>query len=255
MTSTCPRCALLLILLGVLFVSSVLAEDPDATNLIVKMDQLLRGDSSKGTYRMDIITPDWSRYIEMKYWTLGKDKSMILITSPVKEKGISFLRVKTEVWNYLPSIERTIKIPPSMMMQSWMGSDFTNDDLVKESSIVNDYSHKLLREETIKKVSCYVCELIPNQDAAVVWGKILVWIRTNDNIPVREEFYDEDGSLVNIMLFEEIKHMGGRNIPTLLTMIPQKKTGHKTTMKISEAEFDLSLKESFFSLKNIKRLK
>ena len=141
-----------------------------------------------------------------------------------------------------------------MMMQSWMGSDFTNDDLVKESSIVHDYEQKLLREETYRDEKVYVIELIPKPDAPVVWGKILVWVRQSDYVPFREEYYDEDGVLINVLVFDGIREMGGRVIPAVMTMIPQDKEGHKTILTVQSIEFNISLKESFFSLRNIKRL-
>ena len=146
----------------------------DIKEIVKKADEKFRGMSSQGELTMTIERPSWSRTVSMKNWTLGNEFSLIYITAPAKEKGQVFLKRQNEMWNWVPSIERMIKIPPSMMMQSWMGSDFTNDDLVKESSLVKDYAHNLLSEEKIEGYDCYKIELIPNEDAPVVWGKILM---------------------------------------------------------------------------------
>jgi len=164
---------LMTLLLG-LFAISAFAQDIDIKEIVRKSDEKFRGTSSTGSFSMTIQRPTWSRTISMKSWSLGTDYSLIYVTAPAKEKGQVFLKRKNEMWNWVPTIERMVKVPPSMMMQSWMGSDFTNDDLVRESSIVKDYTHKLLGEETIDKYPCYKVELIPLENAPVVWGKVLM---------------------------------------------------------------------------------
>ena len=191
----------------------------------------------------------------MKNWTLGNEYSMIYITSPAKEKGQVFLKRQNEMWNWVPSIERMIKIPPSMMMQSWMGSDFTNDDLVKESSLVKDYDQKLLGEEKLEGYDCYKIELIPHEDAAVVWGKIDMWVSKDDYLWLKAEYYDEDGYLVNTEILSNIKKMDDRIMPTHLEMIPADKEGNKTILNFDNIKFNVNLNESFFSQQNMRRVR
>ena len=149
------------------------AQELTAKDIVRIADEKNRGETMQGEMSMTIIRPKWERTVSMKSWSKGDKYFMIYITEPAKEKGQVFLKVDKEMWNYVPTISRMIKIPPSMMMQSWMGSDFTNDDLVKQSSIVVDYDHTLLGEENIRGMECYKIELIPHEDAAVVWGKII----------------------------------------------------------------------------------
>lgn len=142
-----------------------------------------------------------------------------------------------------------------MMMQSWMGSDFTNDDLVRESSIVKDYDHKLIGEETIDNYPCYKVELIPHPDAPVVWGKVLMWISKKDYLWLKGEYYDEDGALINTEILSDVKKMDDRVIPTRMEMIPADKEGQKTIMVFENTKFNVPLKEDFFSIQNMRRIK
>ncbi len=227
----------------------------DATDIVRRADQKMRGLTSSVEMTMEVVRPEWSRKTTMKSWSKGDDSALILITAPARDKGTAFLKRGTEVWNWLPSVEHVMKIPPSMMMQSWMGSDFTNDDLVKQSSIVVDYTHKITGDSTIEDRACYEIELIPKPDAPVVWGKVLLWISHEDDLQMRVEFYDEDEELINIMTASEVKEMGGRLIPSIMTMIPVDKPGNKTVLIYHKAEFDISLKETFFSEQNMKRVR
>ena len=161
----------------------------DVKEIIQKSDDLMRGKTSYGELIMETRTPRWTRSISMQSWSEGTTKSFILITAPVRDKGTTFLKINNEMWQYVPKVEKIIKIPPSMMLQSWMGSDFTNDDLVRESSIVEDYNCKLLAEEPAR----YKIELIPKPDAAVTWGKIIYYIAKVTFVPLRADFYDEEG--------------------------------------------------------------
>jgi len=226
----------------------------DALDIIKKVDQKMRGNYSYQEMEMKIVRPDWERSITMKSWTKGTTYALILITSPAKEKGQVFLKRDKEMWNWVPSIERMIKIPPSMMMQSWMGSDFKNDDLVRESSIVVDYEHNFLGEEDINGISCWKLELDPKPEAPVVWGKIIAWIDKEYN-QLKVEYYDEDGYLVNIMDQSDIKKMDDREIPTHLEMIPADEEGKKTVINILSATFDDPIPENFFSQQNMQRVR
>ncbi|WP_319503083.1 outer membrane lipoprotein-sorting protein [uncultured Draconibacterium sp.] len=227
----------------------------DMTAIIKQADEKFRGESSRGEMTMIIERPGWSRTVSMKNWTLGNDYSLIYITAPAKEKGQVFLKRDKEMWNWVPTIQRMIKIPPSMMMQSWMGSDFTNDDLVKESQMAKDYSNKLLGEEEVDGYSCYKIELIPHEDAPVVWGKVTMWISKEELHWLKAEFYDEDGYLVNTEILTDVKMMDDREMPTRLEMIPADEEGNKTVMIFDKIEFDVDLKESFFSQQNMKRIR
>ena len=191
----------------------------------------------------------------MKSWQKGTSYSLILITSPAKDKGQVFLKIKTDMWNWVPSIEKMIKIPPSMMMQSWMGSDFTNDDLVRQSSIVVDYVHKMLGKDKVRDMDCFKIELIPLPDAAVVWGKVILWITVSGFDIWMAEYYDEDNKLVNISNNYDIKRMGDREIPTRLEMVPQNRKGQKTVLHIDEMKFNTGIDERFFSQQNMKKVR
>ena len=243
------------ILSAILFLTAIAANAQDVKEIVKKADDQFRGKASEGTMTMIIERPTWSRTVSMKSWSMGNEYSLIYITAPAKEKGQVFLKRESEMWNWVPNIERMIKIPPSMMMQSWMGSDFTNDDLVRESSLVIDYTHKLVGEETIDGLNCYKVELIPLPDAPVVWGKVLMWISKDEYYWLRSEFYDEDDILVNTEILSEIKKMDDRTMPTRLEMIPADEEGHKTTMIYDKIDFDVKIDESFFSQQNMKRIR
>ena len=226
-----------------------------ATEIIRRADQKLRGESSYSELRMTIQRPDWSREVTMKSWSLGDELALILITGPARDRGTAFLKRDREIWNWQPTIDRTIKMPPSMMMQSWMGSDFTNDDLVRESSTVVDYTHTLLGEETIDGRPCWKIELVPKPDAAVVWGRIISWIDKAEYMQLKTEFYDEDDFLVNTMIGSEIKEMDGKVLPSRMEIIPEDEPGHRTILEYLTLDFGIDVNESFFSVQNMKRVR
>lgn len=201
---------------------------------------------------IQIVRPTWTREIKMKTWSKGTNYTLILITAPPKEKGTVYLKRDKEVWNWIPSIERTLKLPPSMMSQSWMGTDFSNDDLVKESSVVEDYTHTFAGDTVIDGRDCYKIKLVPIPEAAVVWGKILTWIDKKDYLQLRTEFYDEENTLISTMQSSGIKMMGGRLLPSKTEMIPADKKNQKTVMIFNSIVFDQPLDEKFFSPDNMK---
>ncbi len=242
-------------LLALVAATAVSAQTPDATEIVRRADQHLRGNTSYAELTMKLVRPDWSRELTMKSWTRGTRLSLILITAPARDKGTAFLKRGNEVWNWVPSVERVIKIPPSMMSQSWMGSDFTNDDLVKEASIVEDYTHTVVGDSTIADRPCWKIRMIPKPDAAVVWGEVLIWIGKQDDLELRCEYYDEDGVLINVMEMSNIRMLGGRLLPTVMEMIPEDKPGNKTVLTYQEAQFNEPLDDSFFSEQNMKRVR
>ena len=227
----------------------------DAREIIQKADDLMQGKSSYAEIAMLIHRPKWERSLKMKSWSKGRDYALIYITEPAKEKGQVFLKREREMWNWLPSINRNIKIPPSMMMQSWMGSDLTNDDLVNQSSIVKDYSHAILGKETFNGYECYKIELIPHEDAPVVWGKILTWVSVKELYFLRNEYYDEDGSLVNTETMSNIRNVGDRSIPTKFMVVPEDEKENFTVMEFENIRFNIPIDDGFFSIQNMKNVR
>lgn len=227
----------------------------NATDIVKKADELMRAKSSYSEVTMKVVKPDWSREMSMKVWALEPDYAIIYITGPARDKGTVTLKRKTEVWNWLPSAQKVIKIPPSMMLQSWMGSDFTNDDLVRESSVIKDYTHTLIGEEKMSGLDCYKVQLNPKPDAGVVWGKLIVWIAKNTYMEPKVEYYDEDGFIVKTFLGSNAQMMDGRKIFTHWEMIPENKPGNKTIMDYNKIQFNIKTDESFFSEQNMKRVR
>lgn len=237
-----------------LFLFSV-ADAQNAAEIIKKMEDKMRGDKAYMEVSMQIVRPRFTRELSMKSWSMGEDYSLILITAPARDNGIAYLKRQREIWNWMPSIDRLIKLPPSMMSQSWMGSDFTNDDLVRESSTIDDYTHKLLRKEQKNGYECYVIELIPKPNAPIVWGKVIIWVATNHYFQLRTEHYDERMQLVSYIDFSEVKNLGGREIPSKMEMVPVDKNGHKTILIQHSADFNPNINEDFFSIQNLKRVR
>ena len=232
-----------------------IAYSQDAKSIVQKSNDLLRSKSSYSELTMEVIKEDWSRKFSMKVWAIEPDYTLVLITAPASDKGSVTLKRENQVWNWIPNIRKEIKIPPSMMLQSWMGSDFTNDDLVRQSSIVEDYNHKIIGEEKFAGYDCYKIQLDPKPEAGVVWGKILSWITKEGYMELKAEYYDEDEYLVKSMIGSGIKELGGRTIPTHWEMIPEDKPGQKTVMDYLSIEFNAKIKESFFSKQNMKRVR
>lgn len=233
---------------------SIAQDAPDATEIVRRADQKMRGESSRSEITMRIVRPSWERELSMKGWSLGNRFSLILVTAPARDAGTAYLKRGNEIWHWLPDINRTVKLPPSMMSQSWMGSDFSNNDLVRESSIVTDYDHSLAGDSTVSGRDCWRIEMTPKPDAPVVWGTVVSYISMGEYLQLRTEFYDEDGRLVKTMEGSEIATLGGRTIPTRMDMIPADEEGHRTVLLYHSLQFDVGLEESFFSIQNMKRV-
>jgi len=226
-----------------------------AIEIVRKSQELLYAKSSYVEMTMTIVKPNWQRKLGMKVWSLEPDYAMIYITEPARDKGTVTLKRKNEIWNYLPSIQKIIKIPPSMMNQTWMGSDFTNDDLVRFSSYENDYTHKLIGEEKLGEYDCYKIESIPKPNAGIVWSKVITYITKKSFMQLKAEFYDEEGKLIKNFNGSEIKKLGGRTIPTKWEMVPLDKPGNKTILEYQSIEFNINISESFFSQQNMMRVR
>ena len=242
--------------LTILLFTTLASLAQDATEIVRLANEKFNGEkSSVGVMSMTIIRPTWERTITFKNWTKGKDYAITLITAPARDKGQSFLKRGTEMWTWTPSISRLTKLPPSMMSQGWMGSDYTNDDILKESSVVEDYTHKIIGEEEIEGRLCYKIELLAKDEAAVIWGKQIRWIAKDDFLFLKSELYDEDEYLIRTELGSNIKMMDGRLIPTRLELIPAEEEGYKTIIVFETIAFNKAIDDGFFSQQNMKRVR
>jgi len=232
-----------------------LSYSQNAKEILQKSIDLMYGKKTYSVITMTIVKPTWTRSVSMKAWAIEPDYSLVYITEPARDKGSVTLKRKNEVWNWIPSVQKTIKIPPSMMLASWMGSDFTNDDLVRQSSVVEDYEHTLLGKEEFGGYLCYKIELIPKPEAGVVWGKILIWISAKDYMQLKVEFYDEDGVLVRTMISSKPKLFDGHLLPSYSEMIPHNKPGSKTIFETKELNFNVNISPEFFSIQNMGRIR
>ena len=232
---------------------SAYAKDVDVKKILDHVDDLYRGKSSQGIMQMHVKTENWERKLKIEFWSQGKEDSLMRILAPKKEKGTATLKSGKNIWNYLPKIKRVIKIPSSMMGGSWMGSHFTNDDLVKESRMAEDYNFELSfsgkrKDKEVIEISC-----IPKKDAAVVWGKVLVRVQKSDWLPIDIEYYDEEMKLNRVMNFDKFKKVGARTVPTTMILQPVDKPNEKTVVSYDEINFDLELPKDLFSLRNLQR--
>ena len=232
------------------------AQQLTATEIIRKADEKFNGElSGYSVMSMTIIRPTWERTVEFKSWSLEDDYALTLITAPAREKGQTFLKRGNEMWSWNPAISRLIKLPPSMMSQGWMGSDYTNDDILRESSVVNDYTHSVEGEEEIDSRLCHKIKLLANDDADVLWGHQVWWVDKKEFIVLKAELYDEDGYLVRTERGTGLKTMDGRFIPSVIELVPAEEEGNKTILKILEVKFNIELEESFFSQQNMKTIR
>ena len=243
----------LLLLLGATSPAVSVTDEQRVYEIVDQVDQLLRGDSSQGTITMQIVTENWQRSLTMQVWSQGTENSLVRIEKPRKEAGTATLKVGNNIWNYLPKVSRTIKIPTSMMMASWMGSHFTNDDLVRESSMSRDYFISISYEGELICSIVYEFTFIPKPDASVVWGKLELEVRQDDLMPTWHRYYDEDGTLIRELTFSEYTLMGGRRVPTRLVMQPYDKPGEQTVIIYDDLAFDVPIQADTFSLRNLER--
>jgi outer membrane lipoprotein-sorting protein len=232
------------------------AQQLSATEVVRMADEKFNGEmSGYSVMDMTIVRPSWQRTVEFKSWSLEKKYSLALITAPARDKGQTFLKRGNEMWSWNPAINRIIKLPPSMMSQGWMGSDYTNDDILRESSVVDDYTHSFEGDEEIDSRMCYKIRLTAKPDADVLWGHQIWWVDKKDNIVLKAELFDEDGYLVRTENASELKVMDGRLLPTHLELIPAENEGYKTILTITEMRFNIKLDENFFSQQNMKTIR
>jgi outer membrane lipoprotein-sorting protein len=221
--------------------------EPTVKEIMKWLDDLYRGDSSTGTMVMNVKTSRWERKLKMRSWTEGTEKSLMRILEPKKERGVSTLKVGKNIWNYLPKVDRTIKVPGSMMSGSWMGSHFTNDDLVQESRYSEDFKCEVKGRDKGWNLVC-----IPNPDAAVVWGRVELQVGA-DKIPVAYRFYDEGGDLIRTMEFHDVKDVGGRKIPSRMRLVPADKPSEFTEIIYGDMQFNVKIPKEVFTLQALKR--
>ncbi len=224
------------------------SEEERARSIIDEMEQLYRGDSSDATITMEVETPQYQRTLKMTGQSMGKELAFFRILSPKKDRGVATLKRDEEMWNYFPKINKVIKVPPSMMMGSWMGSDFTNDDLVKETQLIDAYHLSMAEDEAMYRVT-----LTPKEQTVTVWGKIDYVISKDPLLPVSQAFYDEDGEKIRELTFLEPKEYEGKLMPSILEMTPLNKEGHKTRIIYDAITFNVpGITEQTFSMRNLK---
>ncbi|MEN8209097.1 MAG: outer membrane lipoprotein-sorting protein [Candidatus Fermentibacteria bacterium] len=227
---------------------------PPLDDLVHSLDQLYRSDDSYAEMSMHIVTPHWERTLTMQAWSAGTDRTFIRILSPAREAGMASLRIGTEMWNYLPNTSSTVRIPSSMMAGSWMGSDITNNDIVREITYAEDYTYSYTTDTTLtgdQADGVVYIELLPKSSTAVVWSSIVFALRIADTIPLWEKYYDSHGELIKTVTYSNVQEMDGRTIPTQMQVIPADKEGQSTTIIWSYAEFNRGLDSSIFSLRNL----
>lgn len=238
-------------LLSLLLACATPARAQTPREIIDRVDRMLRGASSRADIGMEVATEHWSRSLEMRAWSLGTEYALIRVTAPPREAGTATLKVREEVWNYLPRVDRTIKIPPSLMMGAWMGSHFTNDDLVKESRMIDDYDIAIGFEGDRAGVAVWEFTLTPKPTAAVVWGRIVQQVRKADLMPTWARYYDERGTLIRTMTCSDFRTFGSRLVPTVMTVRPEDKPNERTVIRYRDLEFDVRLTPEFFSLRTL----
>jgi outer membrane lipoprotein-sorting protein len=246
------RLGLVLTLLSVIMPFEGAAQE-SPREIIERVDRILRGTSSRGVATMEVVTEHWERQITMELWSLGTEYSLIRVQAPAREAGTATLMADNDIWNYLPKVDRTIKVPASMMGGAWMGSHFTNDDLVKESQLIEDYDIEIEFDGVREGDMVWEFRLTPKPEAAVIWGHLEFLVRQADYMPLWARYYDEDGSLNRTMSYSGFRNMGGRLVPTVMDMRPEDKPGERTTVRYEELEFDVDVDPSFFSLQTLRR--
>lgn len=228
---------------------------PNADDILKKSENRLKGETSYSEVTVTTIRPKYTREMAIKTWTKGKDYSVTLILSPAKDEGTVFLKRKNEIWNYIPSIDRLVKMPPSMLSQSWMGTDIKNDDLLENSSLIDDYNKKIVATETVEGLACYKIVLTPKENINSIWGQITMWISKTDYMQMKVKYYDEDNELINTFYGKSIKVFGGLKMPSENSIIPANKKGHKTKIITTKRLLNIEVNDNIFTTQYMKRLK
>ncbi len=223
---------------------------PDVNALLLRLDDMYRSKSSIARMEIQVTNPRTARSMRLKAWTRGEEHALIVIEAPPREAGTATLRVSDNLWNYLPRIARTIRVPPSAMLGSWMGTDFTNDDLVHESSLRRDFTSRVDRRSDA--LAGWWLRLEVKPDVVGRWARIDVLV-SDDDLPVEERFYDRKGRLARTMTFDDVRVLGGRRIPAHLTLVAAEAEGQRTEMRYLEVQFDVPLSDDTFSLSRLEQ--
>jgi outer membrane lipoprotein-sorting protein len=240
-----------ILILTLLLSLDVAAQEHDATAIVRDAVNHWRGLASDSVVTMVIHRPDWERSMTMRAWTKGDDRSLVRILEPKKDRGNGTLTDDNSMWSYSPKVNRVIKIPSSMMGQSWMGSDFSNKDVARADDIIDQYDHTTLGIEEIDGVTVYEIESIPHEDAAVVWGREVLRIR-KDHVVLTHRFFDQDGGLVKTLTSLEIGEMGGRVIAQRQRMSKVETPDEWTEIQVISVDYEVELKDSLFTLSNLR---
>ena len=223
----------------------------DLDAVVKYFEDLYRSDSSISVAKLTVTKPRRKRTLEMKIWTRGEEKALIVIRNPARERGTATLKVDKNLWNYLPRIKRTIRIPPSMMLASWMGSDFTNDDLVKESSYSKDYHYELVGPSEQPKG--WLVRFTAKPDIVGLWNRVELILSEDARVPIEARYYDRKDRLARVMNWSDVKVFDGRRIPARMTLTPADKEGHITEMVYLDIDFDVTVPDVTFSLSNLEQ--
>jgi outer membrane lipoprotein-sorting protein len=242
---------ILALLLSTLLATAATADDRDATTIVKDAMDHWRGLSSDTVMTMVIHRPDWERTMTMRGWTKGDDRSLVRVLEPKKDRGNGTLTDDNSMWSYSPKVNRVIKIPSSMMGQSWMGSDFSNKDIARADDIVDLYDHSILSSDEVDGITIFKIESIPHEDAAVVWGREVLSIR-EDHVITTHRFYDQDGELVKTLTSLEIGEMGGRVIAKRQRMGKVETPDEWTEIQVVSVDYEVELKDSLFTLSNLR---
>ena len=234
-----------------LLISLAMAEEVDVEALLNKADDVSRQTSSHAVMQMEVKTDRYERTVKMEAWSKGTDQSLVVIREPAKEAGVATLMVKDNIWNYLPKVDKTMKVPSGMMSDGWMGSHVSNDDLVKGSRMSEDYTWTL-DDQPQGGVGNYVITLTPRPDAPVVWGKVVITINAQE-VPVSFEYFDEDGELERTMGFSDVRDVDGTLVPFVMTVQPARKPDEFTKITYLELEFDVEIDDSTFTVQALKQ--
>lgn len=226
---------------------------PEPKQLLEQMDRVIRGSSHDMLVKLDVKTNRWERHYRIRIWMKGLDFAFARVLEPPKQEGQGFLRIKARLWNYLPTAERTILIPPSMMLDRFLGSDFSNDDFVKLSYLPRDYESKVIGEEKLGGFEVYHLALLPRPDAPVTYGKLEVWLRKSDSAPVQWNFYNEKMNHIRTLHYSEFRAFGSHELPTVWRMENHEEKSHETVITILEAAFDLAVPDSLFTRENLEK--
>ena len=239
------------LLFKIFFSTCAIASNLDPEIILNNVDDIYRSNASHGILTLSVKTSNWQRSLTLEQWSKGNDMHLLKVLKPKKEKDLATLRVDNNVWNYMPKVKRVVKIPSSMMSSSWMGSHFTNDDLVKQSRMVIDYDFSITYEGLRDGVDIVEISCIPKKNAAIVWGKVEVIVYRNDFIPLSIVYYDEDLKLSRTLKFSNIQVLGGKKIPLQMMMMPTEEPEESTAILWEKIEFDLAIKDDFFSLRKL----